>query len=67
MREWLLMHRQDKGMTHEEVATICGISRQFYSMIENGERKPSVNTAKKIANALGFKWTKFYEEDPKNF
>jgi transcriptional regulator with XRE-family HTH domain len=36
----------------------------MYSVVETGERKPSVKTAKKIANAFGFDWTKFFEDDP---
>lgn len=63
MREWLIKLRKALGLTHEEVATKCGITRQFYSMIENGERMPSVETAKKISKTLGFEWTKFFEED----
>jgi putative transcriptional regulator len=32
-------------------------------MIENGERIPSVGTAKKIAEILNFDWTLFFEEE----
>lgn len=63
MRQWLLDYRKSKDMTHEDVATKCSISRQFYSMIEVGERTPSVSTAKKIAKVLGFDWTRFFEDD----
>lgn len=63
MRDWLLKIRQNQNKTHEDVATDCKITRQFYSMIENGERTPSVDTAKKIAEVLGFSWTKFYEDE----
>jgi len=50
-------------MTQEDVATLCGISRQFYCFIENGDRTPSVETAKSIAAVLGFDWTRFYQDD----
>lgn len=60
---WLIDLRKTKGMTHEDVSNVCGISRQYYSMIEMGERSPSVETAKKIAKVLDFDWTKFYDDD----
>ena len=60
---WLIDLRKNKGMTHEDVSNVCGISRQYYSMIEMGERSPSVETAKKIAKILAFDWTKFFEDE----
>lgn len=61
-RLWLLFYRKKSGKTHQEVAEEAGISRPYYSQIENGKRKPSVKTAKAIALTLGFSWTKFYEK-----
>ena len=58
LKKWRIEH----GMTQEEIATKCGISRQYYSLIETGERKVPVWTAKKIAAALGFDWQRFYED-----
>ncbi len=63
MRQWLIDLRGRR--TQEEVAKTCGISQNFYSCIERGERTPSVDTAKKIGSALDFDWTKFYETDLK--
>lgn len=59
-RTWLIIARGN--LTQEEVAHRTGITRQFYSMIENGERTPSVKVAKKIASALGIDWTLFFAE-----
>ena len=61
MREWLIEARRKKGFTQEQVATNCGISRQYYSFIESGDRNAPVKTAKKIAEILGFDWQKFFE------
>ncbi len=55
--------RCEKGLTCQHVATQVGISRSAYSNIENGKRRPSVDTAKKIAAVLGFDWTRFFDED----
>lgn len=54
-----------KNLTMREVSEASEISESFYSMIENGERRPSVETAKKIAAVLGFDWTMFYPDDTK--
>jgi len=58
-RTWLEKIRGE--MTHQEVADMAGIDRSFYTQIENGTRSPSVETAKKIASALQFEWTLFFE------
>lgn len=50
-------------MTQNEIAKKSGISRQYYGLIETGERKVPVWTAKKIAAALDFEWQKFYEDE----
>jgi len=49
----LVKIRQDKNFTQSQVATNADISLSFYSQIENGVRKPSVETAKRIADAQG--------------
>jgi len=59
-RKWLIKYRGNK--THEEVAIQSGVKRQYYSMIENGTRTPSVEVAKRIGNSLGFDWTLFFDE-----
>lgn len=61
MRTWLISLRGSK--TQQEIAGQCGISQNFYSWIELGERRPSPEVAKKIAAVLGFKWHRFYETD----
>ncbi|HOQ07045.1 MAG TPA: helix-turn-helix transcriptional regulator [Clostridiales bacterium] len=57
LREWLIRLRGKRSQA--EVAAECGVSQQFYSAIELGERRPSVEVAKKIAAVLGFNWTRF--------
>ena len=61
MRTWLQNLRNEKNMTHADVATNSNIKRPYYTMIENGTRSPSVKVAKRIANVLGFNWTIFFE------
>lgn len=61
MRDWLLAIRKNKNMTQAQVAEHAGIARTTYAMIEQGERGATVANAKKIASALGFDWTIFFE------
>jgi len=59
----LVNARSKKNLTHEQVASLTdkGITRQYYGMIENGERRPSVEVAKSIGNVLEVDWTIFFE------
>lgn len=59
---WLAELRREKGLTQEQVAAECGLTRSSFGNIETACRAPSVKTAKKIAAALGFPWQRFYEE-----
>lgn len=61
MTNWLLRIREEKNMKQQNVAEEAGITRPYYTMIERGKRRPSPKVAKKIAKALGFPWTFFYE------
>lgn len=63
MREWLRDIRKARGLTEAAVAAAAGITQVAYHWIESGERTPRPDTAKKIAAALGFAWTRFYEEE----
>lgn len=60
--KWLKDMREQAGKTQDEVARGACISRGSYANIESGERRPSVDVAKRIAAVLGFEWTRFYEE-----
>ena len=55
--------RLDKKLSQSYVANKVGIARVSYIRIEKDERTPSIGTAKKIANVLGFDWTRFYEDE----
>ena len=60
-REWLINYRKSKGLLQQDVAKICDITQQAYAAYEIGTKRPSPETAQKIAKVLNFKWTKFYE------
>lgn len=64
MRTWLAEIRRSKGLSQQAVAAASDISQPYYAAIELGTRgKPlAVPIAKRIAGALGFAWTRFYED-----
>lgn len=62
MKKWLIDYRDKNGLSQSELAVKVRVSREYISMIENGNRNPSVEVAKRIANALGFKWEYFFNE-----
>ena len=48
LREW----RKYRGMTQVELAAASGLSQGAIAQIEAGKRNPTVETARKFANAL---------------
>jgi putative transcriptional regulator len=61
-RQWLKNERVNRNLTLCQVSEKIGISESYYSLIESGDRNVPVKTARKIANALGFEWTRFFDE-----
>lgn len=61
MRDWLRDKRCRLGLTQQQVADASGIQRAYFTMIERGERRPSVQVAKCVADVLGFEWTLFFD------
>lgn len=62
-RIWLKEIRENANLTHEKVADDAGISRSYYTNIENDSKTPSVEVAKAIAKVLLFKWGLFFENE----
>jgi putative transcriptional regulator len=59
----LKIKRKKKLLTQQQLAELVGVDRTLISKIESGAATPSVTTAKKIAAVLGFKWTRFFEDE----
>lgn len=63
MRTWLKEMRDNRELTQSEVAMLSGISRSHYTHIEQGNKTPSVEVAKRIAKTLKFNWVIFFENN----
>ena len=63
LRTWLKDIRAKKELTQREVANAANVDVTMISKIELGDRRPSVEVAKKIAAVMGFHWTRFFEEE----
>ena len=45
--------RKEKGLTQEALAEKSGLSQQYISGLENGQRNPTIVTLYELATALG--------------
>lgn len=55
----LKYYRLKNNMSRKELASLAGISPMSVSYYENGERRPGMDTIKKLAEVLGVKVTDF--------
>jgi len=53
--------RKEKNFTQTEIATMVGIDRSYYNLIENGFRLPSIDIVSKIAKLIGLSLEEFYK------
>lgn len=44
--------RREKGLTQEQLAERCGLSQQYLSGLERGQRNPTIVTVYEIAMSL---------------
>ncbi len=55
IRDMVIAFRQESHLTQKELAERCGITQANISNLENGTTKPTIDTLKKIADALGMR------------
>ena len=63
-RQWLTEIRESCGLSQYSVAKRIEVTPAYYNYIENGQRRPSPQVAKRIATVLGFSdnWYKLLEQ-----
>ena len=54
--------RKQMVMTLKQLAASTDLSESYISLIENMERRPSVDAAKRIAEVLEFHWIQFFDK-----
>lgn len=61
MRQYLVKLREENNLTQQNVADEIGISRQYYAMVENGERqnKMDITLVTKLASVFHIALTDF--------
>ena len=55
--------REQLGISQKELAEKADISQSFLCDIEKGRSKPSIDTAVRLADALGISDIKFFETE----
>lgn len=58
--------RKQNGYSSEQISKVLGISKPFYSQIENGKRRLSYDMAIKISKVFKMKPDDLFYEDHKN-
>ena len=56
--------RSEMGLSQEELARRCGVSRQTINAIEKGEYNPTINLCRAICKALGKTLDELFWEEP---
>jgi transcriptional regulator with XRE-family HTH domain len=65
--------RDERKLTAQQLADICGVSRGYINQLESGSRQPSIETAERLSAALGIstcenpdthEWTPAHEGAP---
>lgn len=61
----LILHRlrSEKGLTLQELAKMTSLTAAYISKLENEKVSPSINTLKKLADALNVSLTEFFVND----
>lgn len=58
-------HRTHLGLTLEDAAALCEVSKQTYNNIELGEKNLNIDTLFRVLNAFGIKLRIMKTEEPK--
>lgn len=62
MRDWLIEARRAKGVSQKAVSDYANIKQPTYCEYEHNISTPTPATAKRVAEFLGFDWTRFFSD-----
>ena len=54
--------REGRGLSQEQFAELCGISRAYYGRIERGEHSVTLVLCQKISDATGLAFSELFED-----
>ncbi|MBY0354190.1 MAG: helix-turn-helix transcriptional regulator [Rickettsiales bacterium] len=57
--ETLKRERKERGLSHEKLAKLAGLSRQAIGVIESGKINPTMQTVYKLVTAMDMKLDDF--------
>lgn len=60
----LRKYREGRGLSQDEFAELCGISRAYYGRIERGEHSPTLEKCQQIASTLNIRLADLFSELP---
>ena len=64
IRDMIITLRRENHITQTELASKCGVTQANISNLEKGTSKPTIDTLKKIADALGMRLVvKFIDQE----
>lgn len=63
MRNWFKEAMEKQSISRVEIAKEADVTPEYIYMITTGERNPSVQLAKKLADILGIEWPKFFDKN----
>jgi len=61
MRGWMVTARGSRSQW--DIARAVGINQSYYSMIENGKRRPGALVAMRLGRVLKIDWRRFFREE----
>ena len=56
--------REKRGLSQEQFALACGISRAYYGRIERGEHSATLDLCRKISDTLGISMSDLFSDLP---
>lgn len=59
----LAARRKEKGLTQAELGAEIGMAQRTVAAYESGERRPSIDVAKRLGEALDFPWAELFEDE----
>lgn len=61
----ILAYREERGLSQEEFADLCGLHRTYVGSVERGERNVTLSTLEVLASVIGVSVSQLLTRKPK--